>query len=385
MAAATHTSIRVLPEDLVAFARLYRQAILELLDTIPQGARNFVPACVEGTSFVIAVTDPTGRLAVEFRGRAKYPKLVINGTEASPESDREPGFIGVESSSKLETVIFPGTTDSSSVTWRLSGHAALHSLTFASREFAAGPTPPGFHAQFTGGDVPFEVQADGSILAVNVVSAYVVDGKPEIKVTEWLRVFGSAAFIPKSEATIRELAITDLSSAALKLPSARPDWNFSHFLASLKGPVDSSVLLLGSYSSSARFDETTAALQQLGYTPFLLKDSPDLPIQRNLEKLFAGVMFSSFVVILDDHASGHLAELATLLQFRFRPMIVLRRSDQPSTSFLEDSALTNDACRVEVLTDVTAASLAPAVRWARQWLTAQEGRLNVINSWRENR
>ena len=41
-----HPGPRV-PEDLVAFSRLYRQAILNLLDTIPQSARNSVPACVE--------------------------------------------------------------------------------------------------------------------------------------------------------------------------------------------------------------------------------------------------------------------------------------------------------------------------------------------------
>jgi len=372
-----------MPARLAAFAQEYRQAILDILDAIPRTSRTFVPPCVERTSFVLAIRDPSGRLAVELRSRDRYPTLVINGNEAQPASDHEPGLLAVESTSRLETIIFPGTTENSSVTWRLSRHAALHSLTFASRDFVASHAPPGFHAQFIGGDVPFEVLPDGGILAVNIVNSYVVEGRPEVKVTEWLRVFGSPEFVPNSEATIRQLAITDLSSAALKLPNAQSNWDFSELLASLEGPVDRNVLLLGSYATAERFEEVSAALQTLGYSPFLLKDSPDLPIQKNLEKLFAAVMFSSFVVIIDDHASGHIAELATLMQFRFRPMILLRRNSYPSTSFLEDGVLTDEACRVEVMTDVNATSLIPAVRWARQWLAAQEKRLNAINSWRQ--
>ena len=141
----------------------------------------------------------------------------------------------------------------------------------------------------------------------------VVNGRPRVKFIEWLRIFGSGEFVPTSEMGVRELAITDLSSSAFKLPNTEPNWNFAEFLSALKGPVDQSVLLLGSYLTEDRFREASAALERLGYAPFLLKDSPDLPIQRNLEKLFAAVTFSSFVVIIDDHASGHLAELATLL------------------------------------------------------------------------
>lgn len=111
-------------------------------------------------------------------------------------------------------------------------------------------------------------------------------------------------------------------------------------------------------------------------------DSPDLPIQQNLEKLFAAVMFSSFVVIIDDDASGHIAELAMLLQFHFRPMIIIRRTVKPATAFLEDRVLTDDSCRVEVLGELTAGNLTPAVRWAREWLASQEKNLNAINSWR---
>lgn len=380
MAMDTTTTMNL---DLAQFAREYYRSLVGLLDTIPLKSRSFVPPCLSRTGFVIAVSDPSGRYAVEFLGRDRHERLTINGNEARPSSEKEPGFIVLEPMARLESVVFPGTTDNSSVTWRLSGHAALHGLSFASAEFVANHKPEGFHAQFVHGDVPFLVEIEGSLLVVNVVNGYVVNGAPQIKFIEWLKIFGSRKLIPTSEMGVRELAITDLSSAVLKLPNAQPHWKFGEFLGALEGPVDRNVLLLGSYLTEDRFREASAALERLGYAPFLLKDSPDLPIQRNLEKLFAAVMFSSFVVIIDDHASGHLAELATLLQFRFRPMIIVRLTAKPSTSFLEDSVLTNDSCRVEVLDEITSSNLTPAIRWAREWLTSQEGKLNAINKWRE--
>ncbi|MFB0934903.1 MAG: hypothetical protein QMB52_03955 [Propionivibrio sp.] len=374
-----------MPDSLARLAHQYRDALLQVLETVPARARSFVPPCVQSTSFVLAVTDRTGRTAIELRSRQRYPTLLVNGNEASPTSDTEPAYLAVESGQKLETIVFPGTSESSWPTWKLSGHAALHGLTFASNEFVSENCIPGFHAQFVGGDVPFEVQSDGGILAVNVANGLLVDGRPEIKVTEWLRVFGSKEMLPRTEVALQELAITDLASAAFKLPDAEPKWDFSGFLSSLKEPVDQSVLLLGSYAVGDRFSETAAALERLGYRPFLLKDSPDLPIQRNLEKLFAAVMFSSFIVMIDDLASGHIAELSTLLQFHFRPLILLRRNNYPATSFLEDSVLTDGACRVEILDQISASNLAPAIRWARQWLANQEEKLDSINHWRTPR
>lgn len=371
--------------DFAQFVHEYYRSLVGLLDTIPLKSRNFVPPCISRTGFVIAVLDPSGRYAVEFLGKDRHETLTINGTEARPSSENEPGFIILEPMSRLESVVFPGTTDNSQVTWHLSGHAALYGLSFASADFIANHKPEGFHAQFVGGDVPFQVETEGGLLVVNVTNGYVVNGEPRIKFIEWLRIFGSRKFIPTSEMGIRELAITDLSSAVLKLPSAESHWKFGEFLDALKGPVDKNVLILGSYLTEDRFHEASAALERLGYAPFLLKDSPDLPIQRNLEKLFAAVMFSSFVVIIDDHASGHLAELATLLQFRFRPMIIVRTTTKPSTSFLEDGVLTNDSCRVEVLDEITSSNLTPAVRWAREWLMSQESKLNAINEWRSSR
>ena len=191
-------------------------------------------------------------------------------------------------------------------------------------------------------------------------------------------------FVPVSTLAIRELAIADISSSVLKLPGAKTDWKFEEFLNALEGPIDQNVLLLGPYSSATedRFRDAKAALERLGYTSFLLKDSPDLPIQTNIEKLVAAVMFSSFIVVIDDHASGHIAELDRLLQLEFRPTVILRSTPRPSTAFLDDSISTKDSFRIEVMESVTAAALTPAIRWAREWGATRKNQLNTINSWR---
>lgn len=368
--------------DLKKFARVYHRSLVELLDAIPRESRKVVPSCISRTAFVIAVADPTGRYSVELLGRDRHESIWINGKECKPDSENEPGFMVGTPTDQLETIVFPGTTDGSEVTQRLNGHFVFLGLSFASTEFIAHHKPEGFHAQFVGGDVPFRVETEGSLLAVNVVNGYVVNGEPRVQNIEWLRILGSETLIPRSDMGIRELAIGDLASKILNLLKPASNWGFDEFLGALEGPVDQNVLLLGSYRTESRFDEARAALEVLGYAPFLLKDSPDLPIQRNNEKLLAAVMFSCFVLIIDDQPSGHLSELTTLLQFNFRPMIIVRHTSQPSTAFLEDSVLTNTSCKVQVLETITSASLTPAVQWAREWLTSQEANLNRINTWR---
>lgn len=371
--------------DLLKFSRQYHQALLEIVESIPGKSRSNVPPCLINTKFVIAVSDVSGRHAVQLIGREFSGKLIVNGVEALPASDEEPGFLWAPSVARLEIELFPGTTEKSWPTHRMSGHAAIHGLYYASAEFQQNHKSSEYKPNFVGGDVPFEVTSEGTLLAINCAHGYVANGVPTIKPIDWLRIFGSEEFVPASKLAIRELAITDIASSVLKLPGAKTDWKFEEFLSALEGPTDQNVLLLGPYSSATedRFRDAEVALKNLGYTSFLLKDSPDLPIQKNIEKLFAAVMFSSFVVVIDDHASGHIAELDRLLQVEFRPVIIVRQTQKPATSFLEDSILTSDSFRVEVMQSITAAALTPAIRWAREWLASQEKQLNAINTWRK--
>jgi len=352
------------------------------MDAIPSGSKAHVPECVNQTAFVIALSDSTGRHSLELIGRKCQSNIKIPGGEVSPTTDDQPGFIALKVPI-LEHTLFRGTTEKSWATHKIGGHITLFGLSYASSEFMEKHCPEGFHAQFVGGDIPFQVTTQGSLFATDIVHGYVVEGSPQIRKIEWIIVYGSDEQIPESEDEIKKRAIENFASRVFNLPKpTEEEWDFSSFLASLHAPVDKNVLLLGSYKATERFQLAEVAIIELGYTPFLLKDSPDLPIQKNLEKLFAAVMFSSFVVILDDEASGHLAEFATLLQFGFRPIVVLRNSDKPATSFLEDSVLTNVNCRVEVLPNLNASDLLPAVKWARAWLARQTSNLNSINAWR---
>lgn len=88
--------------DLTQFAREYHRSLVGLLDAIPRKSRGFVPPCIGRTAFVIAVADPTGRYAVEFLGRDRHETLDINGNEARPLSEHEPGFIVLEPTSSLD-------------------------------------------------------------------------------------------------------------------------------------------------------------------------------------------------------------------------------------------------------------------------------------------
>ena len=352
------------------------------MDAIPSGSQAHVPECVKKTAFVVVLSDSTGRHSLELIGRKRQPSIKFPGGEISPATGDQPGFI-VQKVPILEHAVFPGTTDKSWATHKIEAHTAFFRLSYASSEFMKKHCPEGFHAQFVGGDIPFEVTSQSSLFATDIVHGYVVDGSPQIRVLEWIIVYGSDEQIPESEDEIKQRAIKNFTSRVFNLPKpSEEEWDFSKFLASLRGPVDTNVLLLGSYKATDRFQMAEVAIKELGYTPFLLKNFPDLPIQKNLEKLLAAVMFSSFVVILDDEASGHLAELSTLLQFGFRPVVVVRSSDKPATSFLEDSVLTNANCRVEVLPNLNASALIPAAKWARAWLEKQTSDLNSINAWR---
>ena len=118
--------------DLLKFGRQYHQALSELLDAIPKMSRKNVPPCLDNTGFVIVVSDASGRHAVELIGRDRHEKITINGVEVRPASDEEPGFMVAPAVARLETVLFPGTTDKSSVMQMLKGHLAFHGLYYAS-------------------------------------------------------------------------------------------------------------------------------------------------------------------------------------------------------------------------------------------------------------
>ena len=63
--------------DLLKFSRQYHQALLELVEAIPEKSRGNVPPCLVNTGFVIAVSDVSGRHAVELIGRERSDKIIV--------------------------------------------------------------------------------------------------------------------------------------------------------------------------------------------------------------------------------------------------------------------------------------------------------------------
>jgi hypothetical protein len=122
----------------------------------------------------------------------------------------------------------------------------------------------------------------------------------------------------------------------------------------------------------------------LGYNGFLLKDSPDLPIQSNLEKLYSAIICSCFIIILDIEASDHLIELDHMLERRFRPVIVLRETERPTTSFIEDKLRTDEYFRVKTIGEISPDTLLPHIKWARKLVDKQINNFNTINYWRKD-
>ena len=150
----------------------------------------------------------------------------------------------------------------------------------------------------------------------------------------------------------------------------------------MEEPLGDNVLLLGSYRQHDVYDTLEKSLATFGFKTFMLRDASDLAPQSNLEKLFAGIICSSFIVVVDDEPSGHIAELATLLSHPFRPVIIVRQSGRPATRFLEDSIALNDNFKIHDGPDLSPGALSSAIAWARNKMRAQVARLNQINDWR---
>jgi hypothetical protein len=233
-----------------------------------------------------------------------------------------------------------------------------------------------------GGKIPFRVTGSGSLIALNLLHGFEERGERQEQVLEYVKVFSDAGIIPRTETAIRDLAFHDFLAAFTKSEELS-SWSFSEFLAALAGPLERNVLLLGSYREPTDFERLKGVLSSFGYNGLLLRDAPDLPNQTNLEKLVTAIVLSRFVIVIDTQPSGHLAEVMQLLQMRFKPVIILRFGDKPSTWFVEDKIRTDDYFRVEVVPSISEQSLLPALSWAKAKTERQTAALNSINHWRK--
>jgi hypothetical protein len=300
-----------------------------------------------------------------------------------PNSSSDPGIICFPQTPNIERVLFPRDSNEASASITINEpNVVLDGIAFSSKKYNDKYRSDAEFYRMCAGEIPFTVGKKGVALALHILWGTKLGGKREEKIFEFVKVFGSEEVTPLSDADVQNAAFRDFGHAAAKLGNELDNWDFTKFVQSLAGPVDRNVLLLVSYKSEADFEKLKCLLPELGYRGFLLKDSPDLPIQSNLEKLLAAIICSCFVIVLDKQASGHIAELGNMLQFRFRPVLVLRDVDVPTTAFLEDQLLMDPNFRVVVDPSPTASSLIPHIKWARDRSAEKEEGYNTINYWR---
>jgi len=370
--------------DLKEYVENYYNPLNGILKALPKSAT--IPSFLSDTSFVIGYSDLLGKLAIQLLSREKVSKIVINNNVVEPKSNAEPGIICFPKVQNIEQSIFPQDNKDTSISMTISKqNIVLNGLAFSSKQYNDKYWKNAKFYRMCAGDIPFSVKKDGTMLGLNLLWGTELGGLREEKVFEYIKIFGSQKFRPVSDKEILNEAFRDFGHSASELAEGLlDDWSFTDFVLSLEAPIEKNVLLLGSYKSDDNFRHLMTVLAEIGYRGFLLKDSPDLPIQSNLEKLLSAIICSCFVIVLDKEASGHIAELGNMLQFRFRPVIVIRDTPKPTTAFLEDQILTDKNFRVVVEPNITALNLLPHIKWAKRISDEKTEKYNTINYWRDN-
>jgi hypothetical protein len=365
------------------FWRSYIARIEELAAVVSTPARAHLPPPLVDPGLAIAYSDPSRRHVLRLTSRAECSEIEVAGDVLSVEGYTSFRPVGLMGDVSIERFLFPNVEDHDKPIFHFSDcDLALRNLAFSETSYAEKYWRGAPYTVFMGGKIPFRVTGSGSLIALNLLHGFEERGERQEQVLEYVKVFSDAGIIPRTETAIRDLAFHDFLAAFTKSEELS-SWSFSEFLAALAGPLERNVLLLGSYREPTDFERLKGVLSSFGYNGLLLRDAPDLPNQTNLEKLVTAIVLSRFVIVIDTQPSGHLAEVMQLLQMRFKPVIILRFGDKPSTWFVEDKIRTDDYFRVEVVPSISEQSLLPALSWAKAKTERQTAALNSINHWRK--
>lgn len=368
--------------DIKEFSEKYYKSLRDLLDVIPKG--KTIPPCLTNTSFLIGYSDVRGKIGIQLLSREKVPKIILNDRTLEPTSKTQPFGIVFKDVATVEDAIFPQDESDGSVSLSIAArNVTVSGLAFSSKKYHDKYWKDVTFYRNTAGTIPFSVTPAGTMLGIDLLWGSELGGNREEKLFEYIKLFGSNSLTPSTDEELRNETFRDFGHLVGKLgDEALKDWSFTDFVKSLQVPTEQNILLLGSYSSDNDFTEIQNVLDELGFRAFLLKDSPDLPVQSNIEKLFTAIICSCFVIVLDNQPSGHIAELESMLQFPFRPVIVLRTSPKPSTSFLEDRIRTSENFKVAIEHQITVGTLLPHLIWAKARVKSTIESFNEINIWR---
>lgn len=326
----------------------------------------------------------SGRFAIDIISHDNIKEIMWDEKILTPIPGGDPGFIIIPSIPTIAQVLFPQDDRRTSVSITADKpHVVLDGLAFSSKEYNDKYWAEAKFYRNCAGSIPFMATSTGSILGLDLLWGTELRGQRQERIFDYIKVYGNEA-LPKEISQIRDDAFRDIGHALPKLGKELDHWSFTDFLNNLRIPIETNVLLLGSYHSNEDFNQLKAALKFLGYNGFLLKDSPDLPIQSNLEKLYSAITCSCFIIVLDKKASGHIAELGDMLKLRFRPVVVIRDTEKPTTAFLEDRLLTDEYFRVAIIKEISSQTLLPHVKWAKEFVEKQISNFNAINNWRSS-
>ena len=376
------------------FSKKFTQVLKDLVDVTPKAAIERLHPLIKEPGLAIGYSDPSDKCVLELLSKslAEKKKIQINGKLVPFQTVDPTRYAAITFTSKepVERVLFPYIPEGPlKPTIKVSAkNISFHNFCFCTPEYKKKYWQK-IGYPMLGGDfnVPFDVTHDGLLIGMNLLHGLEVDGKRNEKYIEFVLIFGNSNLIPCDDAGIRDIAFTAFCSLVTGKKIEEDRWSFSEFLKNLETPIEQNVLLLGSYNSEKDeedFDKLKSRLTSFGYNGFMLKDSQDVPIQSNIEKLLTATICSCFVIVLDSQPSGHIAELDKLLSLRFRPVIIVRhKGAKPSTFFLEDTIASDDNFRIAEVSEISNTELLPHIKWAREKTAKQIKRYDKINSWRE--
>ena len=369
--------------NLESFAKNYYKALNDIVCILPKGTE--VPPFLSNTSFVIANSDKTGKVSLELVGRDNFDRIILNGSEVRPESETDPRLIISQDVPSLKDFLFPQDDKRTTISMNIDvRYTVLEGFAFSNKEYNDKYWENAKFVRICSGTIPFMVGTNGSLNAVGILWGYELGGSRRERLFNFIKLYGNQEFVPSTKREIQDEAFRDFRLITPEHGKVDTSWSFTDFLSSLKAPIEKNVLLLGSYKLDDDFKKLKKELDELGYNGFLLKDSPDLPIQSNIEKLVSAILCSYFVIVVDKEASGHIAELDELLRLRWRPVIIVREKNEPTTAFLEDSLLTDPNFRVAILAEISKHTLIPHIKWARDLIDKKVDSFNTINHWRNS-
>lgn len=356
--------------DLKDFALAYFNSIWNLARTVSNHAKNHIPPCLTQTAFVVAISDYTNRHMIELISASNAPSIMVDGQEIHYYEARGTILLARHHFTPIERYLFPSVSPGASESITIgSQNTVLTGLTFCNKEYNNKYWNDATFARITAGDMPFYVGNNGSLLGISLAYGYELNGERQERRFEYIKIYGNEKMMPDTNDEMLGEATRDFIIASTGIGEIGNPFNISKYFESLSRHTEC-VMILGPYRSArTKFDQLKSALKALGYDGFTLDDLPDLPdaslSQKYHTKLFAGLLGSSFVIVVDNDPSGHIAELQDLLRNPWRRVVVVRNKEKPSTSYLEDGIRNNSCFRVAEVAEITVSSLAAHIRWAK--------------------